>query len=95
MKTAATAHDATLAYVLKALGNPVRIQIVRYIASHPGCICNQLVLATGKAQPTVSQHLRVLRAAALIEGEDDGSATCYSLNPDRLQWLCQQLGEIA
>jgi ArsR family transcriptional regulator, arsenate/arsenite/antimonite-responsive transcriptional repressor len=87
MKTSAPPSDVALAHALRALSNPVRIQMLRYIAQHPGSICNQLVLATGKAQATVSQHLRILRAAGLIEGEIDGQAVCYNLNRERLEWL--------
>lgn len=94
MATAAEPSDLALAHALRALSSPVRLQIVRYIARHPGCICNQLVIATGKAQPTISQHLRVLRAAELIDAVEDGAATCYSLNPQRLTWLREQVGAI-
>jgi DNA-binding transcriptional ArsR family regulator len=94
MKTAVPPQDAALARALRALSNPVRIQILRYIAQHPGCICNQLVLATGKAQATISQHLRVLRGAGLIEGEADGQAVCYNLNHDRFEWLRSQVGDL-
>lgn len=94
MKTATTPDDAAFAYTLKALSNPVRLEIVRYIARHPGCICNQLVLALGKAQPTISQHLRVLRVAGLIEGEEDGAATCYCVKRERLHWLQCRMADL-
>lgn len=94
MTTATILDERGLAATLKALGNPIRIQMLRYIAQHPGCICTQLVLATGKAQPTVSQHLRVLRNAGLVEAENDGAATCYCLNEGRLTWIEREVGHM-
>jgi ArsR family transcriptional regulator, arsenate/arsenite/antimonite-responsive transcriptional repressor len=79
--------ERRLAGMLKALGNPVRFHIVTYMAEHPTCITRDIVAATPLAQSTVSQHLKVLRGAGLIQGEIEGPATCYCLNPDGLRWL--------
>ncbi|MCJ7678930.1 MAG: metalloregulator ArsR/SmtB family transcription factor [Anaerolineales bacterium] len=79
--------ERRLARMLKALGNPVRFQIVTYMAEHPTCITREIVAATPLAQSTVSQHLKVLREAGLIEGEIEGPATCYCLSADGLRWL--------
>ena len=46
-----------------------------------------IVAATPLAQSTVSQHLKVLRDAGLIQGEIEGPATCYCLDPEGLGWL--------
>jgi len=73
--------------MLKALGNPVRFRIVEFLASNPTCITNDIVKNTPLAQSTVSQHLKVLREAGLIQGEIEGPATCYCLNPEGLKWL--------
>jgi ArsR family transcriptional regulator, arsenate/arsenite/antimonite-responsive transcriptional repressor len=87
-----------LAMVCKALGNPVRVQILRYIQHHPNCIGNEILLhmpdGGPHAQSTISQHLRVLREVGLLESYSDGSATCYRVNADRLSWLSRQLGEL-
>ncbi len=79
--------ELRLARMLKALGNPVRFQIVTYLAEHPTCMTRDIVAATPLAQSTVSQHLKVLRDAGLIQGEIEGPATCYCLAPDGLHWL--------
>lgn len=76
-----------LAKMLKALGNPVRFQIVEFLASHPTCITNDIVKNTLLAQSTISQHLKVLREAGLIQGEIEGPATCYCLNQEGLRWF--------
>ena len=81
-----------LAKMLKALGNPVRFQIVEFLAAHPVCMTNEIVKNTPLAQSTVSQHLKVLREAGLIQGEIEGPATSYCLNPQGLAWLNEQIG---
>jgi len=83
---------ACLAKMLKALGNPVRFKIVELLAEKHMCMTYEIVLATPLAQSTVSQHLKVLREAGLIEGEIDGPATCYCLNPLAIGWLKDQIG---
>jgi len=81
-----------LVKMLKALGNPVRFQIIEFLASHPICMTNEIVKNTPLAQSTVSQHLKVLREAGLIQGEIEGPATSYCLNPEGLAWLKEQIG---
>lgn len=81
-----------LARMLKALGNPVRFQIVEFLATNQTCITNDIVRNTPLAQSTVSQHLKVLRQAGLIQGEIEGSATCYCLNAEGFRWLKEQIG---
>lgn len=81
-----------LARMLKALGNPVRFQIVEFLASSQTCITGDIVKNTPLAQSTVSQHLKVLREAGLIQGEIEGPATCYCLNPEAFRWLKEQIG---
>jgi ArsR family transcriptional regulator, arsenate/arsenite/antimonite-responsive transcriptional repressor len=80
-----------LAKMLKALGNPVRFQIIEFLAEHQMCITNDIVENTPLAQSTVSQHLKVLREAGLIRGEIEGPATCYCLNSESFCWLKDQI----
>jgi ArsR family transcriptional regulator len=80
-----------LARMLKALGNPIRFQIVEFLAASQTCITGDIVKQIPLAQSTVSQHLKVLREAGLIHGETEGPATCYCLDPDGIQWLKQQV----
>ncbi|HPH96249.1 MAG TPA: metalloregulator ArsR/SmtB family transcription factor [Anaerolineaceae bacterium] len=87
-----TDSEARLALMLKALGNPVRFQIVQILAEKQTCITGEIVEFTTLAQSTVSQHLKVLREAGLIAGEVDGPATCYCLNLDNIRWLKTQVG---
>ena len=91
--------DQRLYLILKALGNPVRLQIVRYIHAHPRCIANQIQLQlpndVARAQSTLSQHIKVLRDAGVVEAECDGAAMCYMLNQRNLDWLREQLVDLA
>src|SRR5512136_1087908 len=80
-----------LARMLKALGNPLRFQIVETLAARRTCITNEIVATTPLAQSTVSQHLKVLRQAGLIRGEVEGPATCYCLDEDGVRWLKEQI----
>jgi DNA-binding transcriptional ArsR family regulator len=98
METATERSDQDLACICKALGNPVRLQIVRYIQQHPGCIGNQILLNlpddSARSQSTLSQHLKILCAAGLVEAEPDGTAVSYRLSHECLAWLRDRLGEL-
>ena len=91
--------DQRLYHILKALGNPVRLQIVRFVQMHPRCIGNQIQLQlpndVARAQSTLSQHLKILRDAGVIEAECDGTAICYVLNPHIFDWLREQLIDLS
>ena len=83
--------EIRLSAMLKALGNPVRFQIMNYLANKQVCITGDIVEFTTLAQSTVSQHLKVLREAGLIDGEIEGPATCYCVSQQGLQFLKTQV----
>lgn len=85
------AYEERLVQMLKALGNPIRFQIMQTLAERQTCITQDIVDATPLAQSTVSQHLKVLREAGLIRGEIEGPATCYCVNPEGVRWLKEQI----
>jgi ArsR family transcriptional regulator len=76
-----------VAGLARALGHPARIRIVRTLIAKQVCIGCDLVDETGLAQSTVSEHLRILKAAGIITGEIEHPRVCYSLNPMALQPL--------
>lgn len=84
--------ELRLAKMLKALGNPIRFQIMEMLANHQTCMTYEIVQSTPLAQSTVSQHLKVLREAGLVRGEVEGPATCYCLDTDGVRWLKDQIG---
>ncbi len=85
--------EERLAKMLKALGNPVRFQIMQILAEKQICITGEIVEFTTLAQSTVSQHLKVLREAGLISGEVEGPATCYCINEKNVRWLKDQVNK--
>jgi DNA-binding transcriptional ArsR family regulator len=76
-----------LAGFCKALAHPARISILMHLKALKQCICGQIVNTLPLAQSTVSQHLKMLKDAGLIQGETEGPRTCYCLNPDALEEL--------
>ena len=86
-----TTEAERLALMLKALGNPVRFQIVQTLAERQTCITQEIVDSMPLAQSTISQHLKVLREAGLVRGEIEGPATCYCLDPQGVRWLKEQV----
>jgi len=84
-------HFATdlneLATQAKALAHPARLQILQVIAQKERCICGEIVDDVPLAQSTVSQHLKVLKKAGLIQGTIDGPSVCYCLDPVALRML--------
>lgn len=79
--TAFSEEDQRLAVIADALAHPARIAILRILAKRGTCICGEIVEELPLAQSTVSQHLKALKAAGLIQGEIDGPRTCYCLDP--------------
>jgi len=77
-----------LAAVAKALGDPVRLQLIDVLRQHAGkvCVCD-LVPLFDLSQPTISHHLKVLRQAALVGSERQGLWAYYYVIPDALTEL--------
>ncbi len=84
--------DEQLAALGKAIGHPVRVQILRILARKSSCICGDIVEELPLAQSTVSQHLKVLKDAALIRGDVDGPRVCYCLEARTLRRLKALVG---
>lgn len=79
--------DQELARLAKAVGHPARVAILRLLARKNACVCGEIVDELPLAQSTVSQHLKVLKAAGLIQGEVDGPRVCYCIDPRTLRRL--------
>lgn len=90
----AGADQERLVAMFKALGNPVRFEIIKFLVQHPGCITGDIVAHLPIAQATVSQHLKVLRAAGWIEGIVEGTAVCYCLRSENIAWFRARVEEI-
>ncbi len=74
--------------IAKALGDPIRLQLVDVLRKHAGrvCVC-ELVPLFDLSQPTVSHHLKVLREAGIVGSERRGLWAYYYVNPDSLKEL--------
>jgi ArsR family transcriptional regulator, arsenate/arsenite/antimonite-responsive transcriptional repressor len=81
-----------MAKIAKALGDPVRIELVDVLRKHAGkvCVC-ELVPLFDLSQPTISHHLKVLRDAGLVESERRGLWAYYYVLPGAIDefagWL--------
>lgn len=78
-----------VALAFKALGDPVRVQIVsRIAASESGevCVCD-LPAALGLSQPTVSHHLKLLTDAGILEREQRGKWAFFSISTGSFKTL--------
>ncbi|MEO6820450.1 MAG: metalloregulator ArsR/SmtB family transcription factor [Ginsengibacter sp.] len=84
-----------MATLAKALGHPARIAIIEYLLSVNTCICGDIVNELPLAQPTVSQHLKELKNAGLIQGNIEGNAICYCVNETTMQKLKSFINHIA
>jgi ArsR family transcriptional regulator, arsenate/arsenite/antimonite-responsive transcriptional repressor len=81
-------HAERMGSVARALGDPIRVQLVDVLRKHAGevCVC-ELVPLFDLSQPTVSHHLKVLREAGIVGSERRGLWAYYYVNPDSLEEL--------
>lgn len=92
MKSLALGTDEERAVImLRALANPARFRIVKLLAELNMCVCGDIVDRLPLAQSTVSEHLRVLKEAGVVQGTVEGPNSCYCLVPEALSWLRGQL----
>ncbi|TLS46948.1 helix-turn-helix transcriptional regulator [Streptomyces montanus] len=80
------------AAMFKALGDPVRLRLFSLVASHEGgeaCVCD--ISDVGVSQPTVSHHLKKLKAAGLLTSERRGTWVYYRVEPGVLAAMGQLL----
>jgi ArsR family transcriptional regulator len=83
-----------LVNMFKAIGNPIRFEIIKFLVTHPGCITGDIVDHLPVAQATVSQHLKVLKEAGWIAGTIEGTSTCYQLDEKNIAWFRTIVDEI-
>lgn len=93
--TAATVQVPELdVALLRLLADPLRARIVQLLAAEQLCTCH-LVELTGARQTNISNHLRALREAGLVQQEPCGRFTYYRLAPHALDALAGTLGDLA
>jgi DNA-binding transcriptional ArsR family regulator len=79
-KESFTHREQDLAAFAKALSHPARIAILKVLSQKNECICGEIVEVLPLAQSTISQHLKELKIAGLIDGTVDGPRSCYCIN---------------
>ena len=76
-----------VAAMLKAMGHPARVAIVEYLLRRDSCVCGDIVDQLPLAQATVSQHLKALKEATIIQGTVEGTSVCYCIVEKAMQFL--------
>ena len=76
-----TREQNEVAMMCKAIAHPARIAILQKLVATNACICGDLADELGLAQPTISQHLKELKNAGLIQGTVEGTSICYCIEP--------------
>ena len=84
-----SAKENQLAKYAKALAHPARIAILKLLAAKSTCQCGDIVDELPLSQSTVSQHLKELKEAGLIQGEIEGARVCYCI--DESEWKAAQV----
>lgn len=77
--------------LLKAMADDTRIKILRCLLNGEQCAC-AIVPCIGKAQPTVSQHLKILEEAGIIESRREGINNWYKIKSDEAIKIMELLG---
>jgi len=84
-------QQARMAAYMKALGHPVRVQIVQQLLTYGACFSGDISSQLPVAASTASQHLKILKDSGIITGTVDGPRRCYCINKpaflDLKDWL--------
>lgn len=77
-----SAEQNQLAAMAKAMAHPARIAIIQYLMKKGTCVCGDIVDQLPLSQSTISQHLKEMKKAGIIQGNVEGTFTCYCLDTD-------------
>lgn len=87
-------RDDDIANIMRALGHPVRLEILRILATQQQgqCCCADVTESLPLAQSTVSQHIKVLLDAGLIDRKPHGTRNRYCIRHEKLAELNSAFG---
>ena len=88
-----TKEQNELALLAKAIAHPARLAILEYLFKIKSCFCGEIVEEIGLAQATISQHLKALKDAGLINGNIDGTKVCYCIDTENFNNLSNILSK--
>ena len=89
-----TKEQNQTAILSKAIGHPARVAIIDYLLQQNTCICKDIVDELPLSQPTISQHLKELKAAGLIKGTIEGNTVCYCLDRKGFEQMINYCSEV-
>jgi ArsR family transcriptional regulator, arsenate/arsenite/antimonite-responsive transcriptional repressor len=93
-KSTITMDDQEVAAVARALSHPARIRILRLLAAQDECRGSEVFAEIPLAQSTISEHLRILKEADLVDSHSVGTGMVYCLKRGPLDDLLIRIGEI-
>ncbi len=80
-----------LSETFKILGHPARVAIIQYLLKNNSCLNTELVGKIGLSQPTISQHLTLLRNLGIITGVEEGNSFRYYIHPKNWMKIQKQV----
>lgn len=83
-----------LATYARVLSHPARIAIIQYLLKSTTCCNSYLVGELGLAQATISQHLKELKRARIIQGTVEGVSVNYCIDPEKWNEMTEKLTEL-
>lgn len=90
-----TPQTRDIANALKALAHPSRLEIMRQLAMRDRCCGGDFCGCLPLAQSTISQHLEMLKSVGLVDWQQEGTRSIYTLNRARLAELARLLEGLA
>lgn len=82
-----------IAVFAKAFAHPARVAILQHLFKMNTCVCGDLVIEIGLAQPTISQHLKELKQLGLIKGNIEGTSVCYCIHLENWNKMKEMLNK--
>ena len=89
-----TAGQNRIAELAKAFAHPARVAILQHLMETKSCMCGDIVEAVPLSQSTVSQHLKELKKAGIIQGNVVPPKVCYCIDPEVWEEAKQVLGAL-
>ncbi len=89
-----TSEQNDMALLAKAFAHPARIAILQYLLKADACINSDLVQELGLAQATISQHLKELKSAGLIQGTIEGVSMSYCIDGEKWSQAKETFNEL-
>ncbi|MDG6217902.1 MAG: metalloregulator ArsR/SmtB family transcription factor [Candidatus Thermoplasmatota archaeon] len=80
--------------IFKALSDPTRLKILELIKNEEKCIC-EIIPETKKSQPTISQHLRILRNANLVKQRKEGTNIWITASNNQIYPIIEKIQEMS